>query len=344
MNARLVVAFLALVSSTGCIIVGTGGTGGGGGQVLRSGNVTFTWSFAGATCNQASSVKSVRVSIPGQTLMNNGVYPCLVVDYPGVVLKDFAGGTYTFTIEAIGYGNEILYSGSGTFTVDRSVRVDIDLTPVGGPNSYAYLNWKFPALQGAANPDCSKAGVANVLVSIDNAAPTTIACKLGWNTNPGVQTPYLAAGTHSIELTAVDSTGYAFYRANSTLTTTAGAPSTSEYTLVWAVGGTAVKWSITDGSVAQTCAQAGITDVYVNFVDAQGNLVYGSAGDPHACTLQGVEYSFLKPGTYGVRVIAAGTGNRVFQSNYSAPPQVTVVAGQFTGMTAAVNVQMFRTQ
>ncbi len=339
MNARLMVAFLALASSTGCIIVGTGG-----GPTLRSGDVTFSWSFAGASCNTASSVKSVRISIPGQSLMNAGVYPCLVAEYPGVVLKDFAGGSYSFTIEAIGYRNEVLYAGSGTFTVDRGTRVDIDLTPVGGPTSYAYLNWKFPSLQGAPNPDCAMAGVANVLVSIDNAAPTTVACNLGWNTNPGVQTPFLSAGTHSIDLTAVDSTGYAFFRASSTLTTTSGAPSTSEYTLVWAVGGTAVKWSITDGSVAQTCGQAGITDVYVNFVDAQGNLVYGSAGDKHACNLTGVEYSYLKPGTYGVRIIAAGTGNRVFQSNYSAAPVVTVVAGQFSGMNAAVNVQMFRTQ
>lgn len=355
MNARLVVAFLAVISSTGCIFVaggggggrggGTGGNGGGGGTIVRSpGDVTFTWSFAGQMCNQVPSVKSVKITIPGQTIDNAGVFPCLVSNYPGIVLKDFSGGLYDFSVEAIGYSNERLYSGSGSFIVDGSIRVDIDLTPVGGPNSYAYLTWRFPAMQGAPNPDCNTAGVANVLVSIDGAAPLTIDCTLGFGKNPGVQTPFLTAGTHTIELTGVNGTGYAYYRATSTLTTTAGAPTSSEYSLPWAVGGVAVKWSLTDGSVAQTCSQAGVSDIYINFVDAQGNLVYGSQGDPKPCTSAGVEYPFLKPGTYGVRMIAAGTGNRIYESNITAPPLVTAVAGQFAPMSSAINVQMFRTQ
>jgi len=347
MNARLWVAFLAVMGSTGCIIVAGGGTGGGaggGGGTAKRGDVTFTWSFAGQQCNQVPAVKSVRVTIPGQTLDNAGVFPCLVADYPGIVLKDFAPGKYDFTLEAIGYSNEKLFAGASSFTINGSVRVDLDLTPVGGPNSYAYLTWRFPAMQGAPNPDCTTAGVANVLVSIDGAAATSIDCKLGFGTNPGVQTPFLSAGVHTIELTGVNATGYAYYRATSSLTTRAGAPVTAEYSLPWAVGGVAVKWSITDGSVGQTCTQAGVTDIYINFVDAQGNLVYGTNGDPKPCTATGVEYPFLKPGTYGVRMIAAGTGNRLYESNYTTPPLVTAVAGQFAPMSSAVNVQLFRTQ
>ncbi len=167
MNARLWVAFLAVMGSTGCIVVaGSGGTGGGGGS-RRPGDVTFTWSFAGKECNQASEVKSVKITIPGQSLENAGVYPC---------------------------------------------------------------------------------------------------------------------------------------------------------------------------------SQAGVSDVYINFVDAQGNLVYGTQGDPKPCTSAGVEYPFLKPGTYSVRMVAAGTNNRLYESNYTSPPTVTAVAGQFAAMSSAVNVQLFRTR
>lgn len=337
MNARMAVAFLAVVTSTGCIVV----TGSGGGGSRRPGDVTYTWSFAGRQCNQVPEIKSVRISIAGQSLANGGVYPCLVADYPGIVLKDFAAGTYDYSIEALGYSGERLYAGASSFTVNGSIRVDIDLTPVGGPNSYAYLTWRFPALSGAPNPDCATAGIANMLVSIDGAAPLTIPCTQG-QTNPGAQTPFLVSGSHTLDITAVDFTGYAYFRTASTLTTRAGSPITSEYTLQWAVGGVAVKWSITDGSVAQTCSQAGVTDIYINFVDAQGNLVYGSQGDKKPCTAAGVEYPYLRPGTYGIRMIAAGTGNRLYQSNYTSPPQVTAVAGQFPLMGAAVNVQLFR--
>jgi hypothetical protein len=343
MNSRLVVAFLAVVTSTGCIVVtGGGGSGGGGGTTRRPGDVTFTWSFAGKTCSMVPEVKSVRITIPGQTIDNAGVFPCLVNDYPGIVLKDFAGGTYDYTIEAFGYASEKLYVATGSYTVNGSVRIDPDLTPVGGPNSYAYLTWRFPALSGAPNPDCSTAGVTNVLVSIDGAAATTHACTLGFGTSPGVQTRFLTAGKHTIDLIAVDSTGYAYYSAYSFLTTQAGAPVSSEYSLAWAVGGVSVKWSLTDGSVAQTCAQAGVTDIYINFVDAQGNLVYGSQGDPKPCTAAGVEYSFLKPGTYSIRMIAAGTNSRIYESSLTSPPQATVVAGQFPVMSSAINVQLFK--
>src|SRR5690242_14109128 len=108
MNARVVVAFFAVaVASTGCIFV----SGSGGGTSRRSGDVTFTWSFAGNACNQVPDVKSVRLTFPGQTLENNGVYSCLVNAYPGIVLKNFAPGTYDYTIESIGYANEKIFTG-----------------------------------------------------------------------------------------------------------------------------------------------------------------------------------------------------------------------------------------
>ena len=286
----------------------------------------------------------MKIAISGETLENNGVFPCLVNGDPSIILKNFKGKTYSYTIDAIGYANERLFTRSSSFKVDGNIKVTADLTAVAGSTSYGYLTWTFPAMVGAPNPDCATAGVSDVLVSIDGAAEEKIPCALGFGTNPGVQTPLLAPGQHTIVLTGVDSVGYAYYRAYSTLTTTSANPVAATYALPWAVGGTAVKWTITDGSIGQDCAMAGVTDVYINFVDSGGNLVYGSLGDKKPCSSAGVEYPFLKPGTYEVRIDAAGTGNRKYRSNYTTPPLVTIVAGQFVPMNAAVNVTVFRTQ
>ena len=61
---------------------------------------------------------------------------------------------------------------------------------------------------------------------------------------------------------------------------------------------------------------AGATDIYINFEDAQANLVYPSTpsapGDKKPCNSVGVEYPYLKPGTYKVRLTAFGTGGAVY--------------------------------
>src|SRR4051794_23871555 len=99
MNARLAVAFLSVLTSTGCIIVGSGGgTGGGGGGIAKSGDVSFSWTFGGKTCAQNSQIANVILTIPGETLNKNGVYTCLdSTSHPGVTLFDFAPGSYTYS-------------------------------------------------------------------------------------------------------------------------------------------------------------------------------------------------------------------------------------------------------
>ncbi|MFZ5468543.1 MAG: hypothetical protein ACOZIN_03810 [Myxococcota bacterium] len=340
MSAKILTVVLAMFSLTGCIIV----SGGGGKQPppppLQPGNVTFTWSFAGQTCNDVPQVAKVQVVIPGETLQNNGVYPCLANNYPGIVLHNFAGKTYSFEINALGYGDEVLYTHAGTYTVNGDVRVTVDLTPVGGPNSYAYLTWKFPPNSLSQNPTCQQVGVAFVDVNIDGTT-TRYPCEQG-QTTPGAQTPFIAAGTHSVAFVAVDANDYPYYRFSGSLQTFAGNPVSSDYQLAWGVGGVALGWQLTDGSLAQNCASAGVTTMSINFEDAQGNLIYGQNGDPAACNAAPVVYSFLQPGTYRVFIKGTGPGNVLYLSNGTNPPVVTVTAGQFPTAQQAISVQLYR--
>lgn len=344
MNAKTLGAFLVALLVQGCIIVKDGGGGGGGGgnppPPAQPGDVTFTWSFSGGTCMDVPDVKSVHISIPGEELQNGGYYPCLANNYPGIVLFDFAPGTYSFDIEAVSYSDTVIYIGSGTFTVNGDRRVDIDLTPVGGPNSYAYLTWRFPANSAHQNPTCTQAGVSFVDVSIDGSQYERFNCEQGF-TQPGVTTPYLTAGMHNISIVAVNADGYPYYRFDGSLQTFSGNPVGAHYDLGWAVGGAAIGWQLTNNQVAQTCAQAGVTDVYINFRDSQGMWVYPGAGDKHACASAPVLYSYLLPGTYAVAIQASGT-NGNYESNMQNPPTVTVTAGVFPASNQAVMVQMFR--
>jgi hypothetical protein len=344
MNSKTLIALFAVLNLTGCIIVDRGG----GGTVPppppppKPGNITFTWSFAGAACADVPQVKSVVIDIPGEKLQNNGIYPCVANNYPGIELHDFVGGNYSFNIEAIGYGNERLYVGSGTFTVNGNVRVTIDLTPVGGPNSYAYLSWYFPPNSAAQSPNCEQAGITSVDVSIDGANFVRYGCAGGF-TPPGVQSPFVKAGSHTIEIIALSSTNYVLYRYAGTLTTSGGAPVAADYGLGWAVGGSAIRWQLTNGSVGQNCSQAGIQNMNVNFQDTAGNMVYGTAGDSQLCDAAPIVYSFLKPGTYKVFIRGTGPGG-TYLSNATVPPTVTVNAGEFLTTAQATTVQLFKVQ
>ncbi|ATB29616.1 hypothetical protein [Melittangium boletus] len=93
------------------------------------GDVTFSWSFAGANCAQERRIEQVLVTIPGEALENRGYYPCSINGYDGITLHDFAPGTYDFSLDAIDYDGYYSYRAVGTFTVDGNIVVNVDLTP-----------------------------------------------------------------------------------------------------------------------------------------------------------------------------------------------------------------------
>jgi hypothetical protein len=346
-NARIAAALLALMTSTGCIFLpyggGGGGTGGGSGGSGGSvpGDLTLTWTFNGRSCATAG-VSTVRVVVDGETLQNDGVYSCLTDNYPGIRLNDFRARTYTFSIVGYNALNEATYETAGTFTINGDISLNVDLDPVVQSSSYAYLQWTFPPNSASSNPTCSQAGVTNVYVSIDGAAQYSVTCSTG-QTTTGSQTSALTIGTHTIDLTAVDSSGYVYYSRSATFTVTA-TPSKTVFDLDWAVGGAAVAWTLVDGGISRTCAQAGITNVTVNFQDTStGALLYGSSGDSQPCSAGSVVYDFLTPGTYKVIIEGYGTGGSRYTSNTTAgAPTITIQAGVFKTPSDAVNAVTYR--
>ncbi|WNG45005.1 hypothetical protein F0U60_13520 [Archangium minus] len=339
MNARLLAAFLCLASlGSGCIIVDHDDDYDEGpccntppppppGQ---PGDVTFLWTFApDFRCSDVPEVKRIHISIPGETLYNGGVYACNTGGVDGIVLHDFVPGNYSFTIKAYSYTDETLYEGRGTFTVNGNVRVNIDLSPNG--MSYAYVSWSFPPNTYSPNPSCSQAGVTSVGASIDGGEEVILNCADGM-TNGGVPTPWLADGTHTLELVAYGRDlkgrdGMPLYFTQGTFTTSAGSPRSESFRF-YVVGGLSVSWQLWDGYDFVDCSQAGLTAMSVNLFDkSRGEWVYPD-GDPQPCTGPfgpPILYQFLKPGNYEVHVRGM-KGSTVLYTNEDDIKTVTVKA------------------
>jgi hypothetical protein len=327
MNRTLLFTMLAATVLSGCRIR----------NHADPGDITFSWSFAGASCADAPEVSTVRVVIPGEILQNDGYFPCLVGGYPGVVLHDFAPGTYSFQLEALSNTDQVLYVAAGTVTVDGDVRATVDLTPYGVPSSWAYLTWRFP---GQSTPSCSAAGVVNVDVKIDNGSWRRYACALGI-TDPGAKSEFVDPGNHNIEVVALDADGYARFDFKGTLSTLSGNPVGAQYNLAWAIGGASISWTLYDGMTEKTCGSSGVTSMNVNFKDSNGQWVYTN-GDIQACAAEPVVYAYLAPGTYQVYIQGTGSGPVQYNSSTVAPETITVVGGQFPASSAVKNIPIYR--
>ena len=95
-----------------------------------AGDIAFNWTLGGSSCATASEVTTIAITIPGEQLVNGGVYPCSSAGVDGVVLHDFAPGSYTWMTEARNAASTALYRASGTLTVAGNVTAQVDLTPV----------------------------------------------------------------------------------------------------------------------------------------------------------------------------------------------------------------------
>ncbi|HZH79598.1 MAG TPA: hypothetical protein VEY88_26490 [Archangium sp.] len=326
MNARLLAAFLCLTTlGTGCIIV----DGDGGGDTGTLSDVTFLWTFgADGRCVDVPNVKSIRLTIPGETLDSNGNYACNTAGVDGITLRRFRNGTYNYTLNAIDAYNQVVYTTSGSFTVNGTSRqVRVDLTPDG--KTYAYVSWYFPAKGSFSRPTCAQANVTSMKASIDNGEWVTVDCTQG-QTGMGIATPYLNPGQHSLQLIAYgyDSLGrnnMPLYNLYGTFTTQRGEPVSAQFGF-FAVGGISVRWDFWDGSNYRDCAQTGVTQVVWNLLDVATNtLVFGDAGESHACGAAPVVNQFLKPGDYKV-FIRGYVGSTKSYTNEASPTVYTVKA------------------
>jgi hypothetical protein len=336
--ARLPTAALLLALS-GCVFVLPSGT---------KGDVVFTWTFGDAItgCALVPGVVDVLVEIPGQALQNGGVFPCTDVSrMDGVRLTDFFAGDYDYTITARDGSRNPLYRRSGTFIVDGTVSVPVQLLPVLGAQGGAYLTWTFPATGASAGQPATCAQlpgpIEKIQVKIDDATPQEFTCAAG-QTSPGLRVDGLAAGSHTIDLSARDASGFFYFRKISSFTVAPGSWGAQHFSLDWLAGSLAVKWTFSNGA-PQSCSQAGLTEVNVNLrLAGTTTWLYGDAGFIQPCFnggVQGTVFPYLYGGTYEVFFQAQGSAGLYTSSKpLQALPTVAVTAGVFPVLDGASRV------
>jgi hypothetical protein len=339
MNSKLLGILLVAASlGSGCVVYDNSS---GYYGPTTSGNVTFSWSFGSGLSCSTSNVSYVVVNIPGETLQNSGQFPCTTNGYPGITLNDFAPGDYNYTLDAYDQANTLLFTQSGAFTVNGDVSLNVQLDPAGGANSYAFLNWSF---QAAANaPQCG-VDFTQVVATFDgdpNTA-TTYNCADGTGGQP-VATNYVAAGSHMLELDAMNGNGFVYASRSAPITTVTGAPSSQSFQLNWVVGGVAVGWTFFDASHTggtTDCSAVGVDTMNANFQRASdGFLLYGSAGDSFACAGANPSvYNALPAGNYNVILAGTGPGPVLYSESRNYP--ITIQPGVFVAGGQAMNIEL----
>ncbi len=293
------------------------------------GHVTFLWTFGPeGRCADVPSVKSIKITIPGQTLDSNGYYACNTAGVDGITLRNFQGGTYNYTIQALDSSGAVLYTTSGSLSVNGNKQVYVDLTP--GGKTYAYYSWYFPAKGSYSRPTCAQANVTSMQASINGGAWFPVSCQDG-TSGGGIPTPYLEPGTHTIRLVAYgyDTTGrngMPLYNLQGSVTTQQGTDAPSAEFGFFALGGMSLRWDFWDGYQYRTCTETGVTQVVFNLLDLSTNtLVFGEQGVSHGCGEAPVVNQFMKPGDYKV-YIRGYVGTSMTYSNESNPTNLTVKA------------------
>ena len=315
-----IIAATALVASTGCII-NTPPSG-------TPGDITFTWTFNGGRgCSSVPDVVQITIEIPGQTLQNSGRYGCINAGTAGIKLLNFRAGTYRYTVSGQDAQGATVYITNGSVVVNGDVAETVDLKPTSDAKGQAYVKWVFPA-----NSTINCQTISAVDVSINGALIRSASCAEGFSGN-GVYISGITPGNNILTLAARDSNGFFYYRSDRTLVVTAGNDVFETTTLDWAVGSLPVKWTFSNGLATLTCAQAGVSMMNINLRDSAGNLVYGTTGTDVPCVnasgQQGTVFPYLYAGTYELFLQAYGTGNVLYHTNLTVPPQVSVAPVAF---------------
>lgn len=316
-----------------------GGTAGGtaGGVAGRTYSVIFLWNFAGQTCAQAA-VSNVVVDIPGTSVRSQS-FRCNTSGTDGIVLLNVPTGRFTATLEGRDAANAVRFRGTASLSiVDQDVSAQVRLEPVmaTGPGELL-VRWAFPPLSVSATPTCAQATITRVTVAVNGGTPRDATCTVGEPSGMGVRLPNLT-GTAALELTAADANGFVYFRKSQQVPVPAGASTPVTVTFDWDVGSLPVRWAFQVAGAPLTCAQAGVSSVFLNLRTAQGAFLYPNAGAEVPCsdatTGQATVFPYLPHGTYDVFFQAVGTGMRLFKTNQTTPPTVTVRAGQFPTLDA----------
>jgi hypothetical protein len=317
--------------------VAGGGTAGGGTAGGVSGpthSVILLWSFSGQTCAQAA-ISNVVVNLPNTTVRNQA-FRCNTSGTDGVVVQGIPAGSYTATLEGRDATNALKFRGTAQVrVVDQDVSAQVRLEPVmsTGPGTLQ-VKWSFPALSVSNTPTCAQATITKVSVAVNGGTAREVTCSTGEPGGAGLSLPNLN-GTATLDLSAADTNGFVYFRKQQQVSVPAGTTTPVTIAMDWDVGSLPVKWAFRDGTVAQTCAQAGVTSIFLNLRTTTGTptLLYPNAGAEVMCsdamTGQGTVFPYLPQGTFDVFFQAVGTGGKLYKTNQTTPPQVTVRAGQF---------------
>jgi hypothetical protein len=195
---------------TGCVIHSNSHT-----PAALPGDVNLVWAFAdGNTCaSLGGNISRIDVIIPGETLQNNGSFPCQVGGIPGIQLQHFAPGTYTVTVNAVDQSGQVLrYTGTRTFTVNGNVTTNVDLIPQESPGNID-MEWFF-----------SDGNTCSTLSSYVNSIQVVIPgqtlqnngvfpCQVGGT--QGIELQDFAPGSYTVLVTAFDRSGNAVYHGQS---------------------------------------------------------------------------------------------------------------------------------
>ena len=186
--SRVLLAVLLGCLLTGCIYLEERG---------QVGDVAFSWTLNGWACSADPYVHGIRISIPGESLHNDGYFPCVMEGSQGMVLERFYPGNYSYTAEALGYSGELLYSASGNFYVDGYTEVSVNLVPA---LSGVRLSWNLMADAYFAYR-CQDLYVRHVVVSVDGVERGRFRCEDGEYPNE-VDIPDIQFGSHVLDVYA----------------------------------------------------------------------------------------------------------------------------------------------
>jgi len=194
---RISVAFLVGCLLVGCIYVDERG---------QAGEVEFSWTLNGWQCKADPFVHSIRISIPGEVLHNDGYYPCALEGAQGMVLKRFYSGLYNYTVEALDFYGTALYSTTGSFYVNGYTPVHVNLLPL---LSGIRLSWSL-MMDATRTYRCRDYWVGNAIVYIDGIEKGRFPCEEGEHP-ASVSIPNLQPGSHVLEVYVEVADGIPFY-------------------------------------------------------------------------------------------------------------------------------------
>jgi len=302
----------------------------------RAGEVTFRWRFSGQACAVVRDVARVTVDIPGLQLPNGGVFACSMGAADGITLPAFQPELYRYTARALTSDGRLLYEGIGSFSVNGPTFERMELTPVVGATGRATVSIRLPSTN-TTTLSCLGAGIASLSTQLAGRTIDT-RCDTAMT---GLSLGALPAGTQSITITGLSDSGFAIARGRVSITVLAGAETFTEASLSWAVGGASLRWTLVTQGLVQTCLQAGVRDVSVNFKDATDAFLYPGAGVAVPCDqggAMGVVFPTLPAGTLTVFAQAVGGAGALYRSE-GMP--VTIRAGVFpTASSASTQLPM----